>query len=175
MPARERLSLDGQWSFSASSTPPTGSWSQIAVPSPWQADPRFRDHGGTAYYQRELEVPAEWLEGNRLVFIGFGAVDYFAEVWVNDLRVGEHEGGYLPFELEVTAAVHAGTNHLTVRVDDPLEIFVELPHGKQSWYGMLSGIWQSVWVESRAATHIRRVKITPCPDSVEIQIALNQP
>ncbi|HKY54643.1 MAG TPA: glycoside hydrolase family 2 TIM barrel-domain containing protein, partial [Anaerolineales bacterium] len=153
----------------------TENCSLISVPSPWQADARFRDHIGTAWYQREFEVPTEWLEQNHVVILGFGAVDYFAEVWLNDVKVGEHEGGYLPFELDITKAAHAGANTLTVRVDDPLEIFPEIPHGKQSWYGMLSGIWQSVWVERRATTHIQQVKITPSANSVDIAITLSQP
>ena len=175
MSPRTRLSLDGRWYFSTAETLQIDNSSLIAVPSPWQADARFRDHIGTAWYQRRLDIPAEWLEADRVIILGFGAVDYFAEVWLNDVKVGEHEGGYLPFELDITKAAHAGTNTLTVRVDDPLEIFAEIPHGKQSWYGMLSGIWQSVWVESRAQAHMQRIKITPHRDSIDIDVTLNRP
>jgi len=155
MSLRTRLSLDGQWHFSPTEKLNTEDFQQVIVPSPWQADARFRDHTGTAWYQRQFEIPVGWLEQDRVVILGFGAVDYFAEVWVNDVKVGEHEGGYLPFELDITSAARPGVNTCTARVDDPLEIFPEVPHGKQSWYGLLSGIWQSVWVESRATTHIQ--------------------
>lgn len=175
MTHRTRISLDGQWYFSPTEINNPNDCPQIAVPSPWQADARFRDHIGEAWYQREIEIPADWIQPGRVIVLGLGAVDYFAEVWWNDIKVGEHEGGYLPFELDVTDAARSGSNILTVRVNDPLEIFPEVPHGKQSWYGMLSGIWQSVWVESRAATHIQRVKIIPSLDSIDITIALNQP
>src|SRR5919109_3353971 len=134
---RTRLSLDGQWYFSTEKILNIDNSQLITVPSPWQADARFRDHTGTAWYQREVEIPSEWLENDRVIILGFGAVDYFAEVWLNDVKVGEHEGGYLPFELEITSAAHVGANTLTVRVDDPLETFPEVPHGKQSWYGQL--------------------------------------
>ncbi len=97
-------------------------------------------------------------------------MDYFAEVWVNGIRVGEHEGGYLPFELDITSAARPGVNNITVRVDDPLEIFPEIPHGKQSWYGLLSGIWQPVWIESRPRVHIQRVKITTFESHVEVNV-----
>ncbi|HSL46794.1 MAG TPA: family 1 glycosylhydrolase [Anaerolineales bacterium] len=170
---RTRRSLDGQWYFSPTEIQNTDNSSLIAVPSPWQADPRFRDHLGEAWYQREFQVPAEWLAPDCVLTLGFGAVDYYAEVWLNGMRIGEHEGGYLPFELNITDAARPGVNTLTVRVQDPLETFPEIPHGKQSWYGMLSGIWQSVWVESRAATFIQRVKVTPSLDSVEIAVTLN--
>lgn len=170
MQPRSRLSLDGQWYFSPTEILNTKDYSLITVPSPWQADARFRDHIGAAWYQREFEIATEWLEKDRVIFLGFGAIDYFAEVWLNNIKVGEHEGGYLPFELDVTQAARAGVNTLTVHVDDPLEIFSEIPHGKQSWYGMLSGIWQPVWVESRAATHIQRVKITTNGDQVSVDV-----
>ncbi len=175
MSLRTRLSLDGHWYFSTEKILNTENCPRITVPSPWQADARFRDHTGTAWYQREFEIPAGWLEQDRVVILGFGAVDYFAEIWVNDVKVGEHEGGYLPFELDITFAARSGANTLTVRVDDPLEIFPEVPHGKQSWYGLLSGIWQSVWVESRAAIHIQRVQITPSGDSVGVVVNLSNP
>jgi len=173
MPSRPRLSLNGQWYFSQTQILNTDNCSLIVVPSPWQADPRFRDHSGTAWYQRELDVPAEWLAQNCVVILGFGAVDYFAEVWLNGVKVGEHEGGYLPFELDVTSVARIGVNTITVRVDDPLEIFPEIPHGKQSWYGLLSGIWQSVWVESRAESHIQRVKISTERDQVSVSLTVH--
>lgn len=169
---RPHLSLDGQWYFSTTEILKADNNLLIVVPSPWQADPRFRDHIGAAWYQREFELPAEWLEANRVIILGFGAVDYFAEVWLNGVKVGEHEGGYLPFELDITSAARIGVNTLTVRVDDPLEIFPEIPHGKQSWYGMLSGIWQSVWIESRAETHIQRVKISTDGEQVSVSLTV---
>src|SRR5688572_12959100 len=180
MSHRLRRSLDGQWNFWSD---PNASQSfsalnaqsavRITVPAPWQADARFRDYTGAAWYQREIDIPAGWLKQDRVIILGFGAVDYFADVWLNDIKVGEHEGGYLPFELDITEAAQSGVNTLTVRVDDPLEIFAEIPHGKQSWYGMLSGIWQPVWVESRAENHIRRVKISTEGEQVLVDVSLS--
>lgn len=170
MSPRTRLSLDGRWYFSTAEELHIDNSILIPVPAPWQADERFRDHIGAAWYQRQLKIPGEWLESNRVVILGFGVVDYFAEVWLNEMKVGEHEGGYLPFELDITKAARVGANTLTVRVDDPLEIFPEIPHGKQSWYGMLSGIWQSVWVESRAEIHIQRVKISTEGEQVSVSV-----
>lgn len=176
MSARFRLSLDGEWAFSPHEplTPDlAANDTRISVPSPWQADPRFRAHIGAAWYGREFHIPAEWLAGNRVLILGFGAVDYFARAWLNGVEVGSHEGGYLPFAFDITAAARAGRNVITVWVDDPPEWFDEIPHGKQSWYGMLSGIWQSVWVESRAATHIQRVKITAGGEQVSVEVRLS--
>ena len=73
----------------------------------------------------------------------------------------EHEGGYLPFELALDGALRFdGPNELVVRVIDPATeadaelgfSFAEIPHGKQSWYGPVGGIWQGVYVERRPST-----------------------
>lgn len=175
MTQRIPLSLDGRWLFCPSETFSPADCTPVAVPAPWQADPRFRETSGPAWYRREFDVDPAWFEPGRVMVLGFGAVDYFAEVWLNDIRLGEHEGGYLPFEFDMTAAARPGHNILTVRVSDPSEIFAEIPHGKQSWYGMLSGIWQPVWVESRPATHIQRVKVTPIGEEVAIEVTLSGP
>ncbi len=171
MSPRTHNSLDGQWLFSPTKILDPINCPEITVPAPWQADARFRDHVGEAWYQREFEIPSQWMEPGRVLILGFGAVDYYAEVRLNDIKVGEHEGGYLPFELDITDAARPGRNTLTVRVDDPLESFPEIPHGKQSWYGLLSGIWQSVWVESRPASYIRRAKISPDGEQVSVDVS----
>ena len=76
MTHRTRISLDGQWDFSPTKVSNLDDCPQVAVPSPWQADPRFRDHTGEAWYQRQFEVRAEWMEPGRVLMLGFGAVDY---------------------------------------------------------------------------------------------------
>jgi beta-galactosidase/beta-glucuronidase len=147
---RARLSLDGTWDFQLEGQNPT----TIAVPAPWQAHfPDLRAAAGVATYSRQLTVPQEWQ--GRQVIVHFGAVNYFAEVSVNGRRLGSHEGGYLPFEFVIPADLLGGEMRLDVRVTLPSSDaqafpdfpFDEIPHGKQSWYGMLGGIWQSVWLE----------------------------
>src|SRR5205085_603829 len=76
-------------------------------------------------------------------------------------------------------------NELVVRVADPSDDvrlfpqfpFAEIPHGKQSWYGPIGGIWQSVYVEMRHATHLAGLKITPdvAGEQADVLVALNQP
>lgn len=182
MNLRHHLSLDGQWRFwtdaEASLSPQTlhtRLFTDVTVPAPWQSQSdELRHYTGIAWYQCTFELPADWLN-QRVILLGFGAADYIAEVWLNNVKVGEHEGGYLPFELEANAAARPGPNVLTVRIDDSLHRFAEIPHGKQSWYGQLSGLWQSVWVESRPATYIQHVHITPQGESVAVAIRLNNP
>ncbi len=183
MSLRSRLSLDGAWLFwqdpSERLEPGTLSGEsarKVMVPAPWQSQGQGLERDtGTGWYQRDVDVPAEWLA--QRVVIGFSAVDDVAEVWLNGVRVGGHEGGYLPFELDVTDAARAGANTLTVRVADPVERWPEIPHGKQSWYGPLSGLWQSVWIERRAAVHIQNVKVTAhlADGGVDVTVTLNRP
>ncbi len=89
---------------------------------------------GVAWYWREFELPAApYLDGCCL--LRFHAVDYLAEVWLNDVPVGAHEGGETPFTLDVTAAVKPGQpNRLAVRVLNPTAepidgiVLAETPH-----------------------------------------------
>jgi hypothetical protein len=177
---RRRISLDGVWEFvpDPQRDVQPGQWPAarartIRVPGPWQAQfDDLRDYSGTAWYRLQFAVPAidRGAAGPTVQLLHFGAVDYHATVWLNGRRVGEHEGGYLPFDFDVTDALRPGaTNELVVRVldpgndeDAPTEFpFAEIPHGKQSWYGPVGGIWQSVAIETRHAEHLTRLKLTP--------------
>jgi beta-galactosidase/beta-glucuronidase len=116
------------------------------------------------WYQREFTIPAKWK--NSKILLHFGAVDWRADVWVNDVKVGRHQGGYTPFSFDVTAALVNGTNTLKVKVWDPTDEGFQ-PRGKQVnrpegiWYTPVSGIWQTVWLEPVSETYIKNVKITP--------------
>src|SRR5690242_17506024 len=113
---RQRVSLDGTWNFRAA-TDPAGARRPVAVPGVWQAQfPDLAELPGRATYQRSFAVPADWV--NSALILHFGAVDYWAEVWVNDQRAGEHEGGYLPFEFDIAPLLRAGQNVLRVEVAD---------------------------------------------------------
>jgi len=160
---RFRLDLDGTWDFFPD---PSRRLSidllaqekprSIRVPAPWQAQfDDLRHYTGVAWYRRTFRLPEEMissLEAGRCLVLGFGAVDYFATVILNGALIGEHEGGYLPFEFRIYGEMNTrGENELLVRVIDPGNdpdafpefTFSEIPHGKQSWYGPVSGIWQS--------------------------------
>lgn len=117
------------------------------------------------WYQRTFTVPAAWKGQD--VLLNFGAVDWKCSVWVNDILVGTHTGGYTPFSLNITAALKAkGDNTLTVRVIDPTDSGTQ-PRGKQVnrpngiWYTPVTGIWQTVWLEPVSKQHIANIKTTP--------------
>lgn len=116
------------------------------------------------WYSRTFTLPAKWKGDD--VLLNFGAVDWKAEVWVNGVRVGTHTGGYAPFSLNITEALRHGTNTLVVKVTDACDARQQ-PVGKQRnnsfgiWYSPVTGIWQTVWLEPVAPTHIKRLRITP--------------
>ena len=72
----------------------------------------------------------------------------------------------------MTEALRPGANRLKVRVDDSPERFPEIAHGKQSWYGMLSGIWQSVWLETRPELHVCAAQVTPDPATGRVDVSV---
>lgn len=166
-----RLCLDGHWEFLAvadEQAPRPIEVRPIVVPGPWQAQfDDLRMRAGTAIYRRKFVLPEGWL--GRPTRIRFGAVFHAAKVWVNGTLAGQNEGGFLPFSFDVSGLVRAGENEVTVRVDSPTDNpieypdapFAEIPFGKQSWYGPLSGIWQSVHLELRIPDHIDRLRILP--------------
>ncbi|HEU4698851.1 MAG TPA: glycoside hydrolase family 2 TIM barrel-domain containing protein [Gemmatimonadales bacterium] len=189
---RRRLSLDGVWEFVPDPKRDVhpGHWPAdrartIRVPGPWQAQfDDLRDYSGTAWYRLQFALPAleEASNGPTVQALHFGAVDYHTTAWLNGQLVGQHEGGYLPFEFDVTAAVRPGTtNELVVKVidpgndeDAPTEFpFAEIPHGKQSWYGPIGGIWQSVWLETRNARHLSPLKLTPLVHEEQLRVGFS--
>jgi hypothetical protein len=182
----ERRNLDGTWSFWADKDHVTddarrddvwlnkderdqsmGPPRDICVPGVWQAQfDDLRRFAGVAWYERSVPIPPAW--SKRTVRLWFGAVDYSCSVWVNGRYAGGHEGGYLPFAVDISDRVKYGAdNTVTVRVLDagpgdrtPVS-FAEIPHGKQSWYGPLGGLWQSVYLEARPRTFVERMSIDP--------------
>ena len=160
---RRTMSLDGDWSFRHDSD---GVDRVAVVPGPWQAQfADLRQVSGRASYWRRFARP-DVGPGQELI-LRFGAVSYLAEVAVNGVEVGRHEGGYLPFECVIPAGVLQDDNAVEVRcllpdggVNDAGIAFAEIPHGKQSWYGPIGGIWQSVGLEVRSATRQEHVGIS---------------
>ena len=132
------------------------------------------------WYNRQFTVPSDWKGEN--ILLNFGGVDWKADVWVNDIKVGQHTGGYTSFSFDITAALRKGNNQLTVRVWDPSDKG-EQPRGKQVerpggiWYTPVTGIWQTVWLEPVSDLYITRVKTTPDLDRrmLRLDVQTNQP
>ncbi len=172
-------SLDGTWQFAVdhegkltiNDLSSFKDWREIRVPLSWNAQfADLRDYRGVAWYRKTVDFQP--IKPDQTVLLKFGAVDYFAEVFVNGQKAGEHEGGYLPFTLDVGKLIKAGANEIAVRVTDPDNDkarwgdmnFNEIPHGKQSWYVHTGGIWQSVALEIKPWAYITSVKVHPSID-----------
>ena len=184
------ISLDGNWFFVAD---PADSLQigdlgranaiPVAVPSSWQA--AFvdrRDYAGVAWYWRNVTIdpPAS----GQLLLLRFGAVDYRADVFVNGRKAGSHEGGYLPFEFDITSLVHPGENQIAVRVVDasaPVKQvegirYADIPHGKQDWYVETSGPWQSVELEVRSHAYLGSIHVTAgASGEFRIRVSIHNP
>ena len=116
------------------------------------------------WYQKTFAVPANWKNGR--ILLHFGAVDWMTDVWVNDIKVGSHTGGYTPFTFDITQALQGKQNSLSVRVWDPTDSSY-IPHGKQVlkpvgiFYTSVTGIWQTVWLEFVPEDYIQNLVTTP--------------
>ena len=179
--SRPQLFLDGTWQFHIEGETDVQT---IPVPLPWEAAfPHLRDKPTTATYMKTVRVPRSWQKN--IVRLHVGAADYYSEVSVNGYFVGVNEGGYLPFDLEISDFLRWGdTNEIVIKVSDgaPARMvtgegdltperttldamrpfpFTEIPHGKQSWYGTVGGIWQSVWLEACGETFVDNVFVRP--------------
>jgi len=112
------------------------------------------------WYHRTLDIPSAWK--GKHVLLHFGAVDWRAEVMLNGQLIATHEGGYTPFEVDITPYLKKGKQELVVRAIDPCDRSY-CPRGKQVsrpegiWYTSVTGIWQTVWMEPVAENHIERV------------------
>ena len=137
----------------------------FAVESSLSGVGRLMDENQELVYQRTFDVPSNW-KGQQIL-LHFGAVDWKTDVWVNDIKVGTHTGGFTPFSFDITPALSAkGSNKLVVKVWDPTDKGPQ-PRGKQVskprgiWYTPVSGIWQTVWLEPVNAKHIENLRILP--------------
>ena len=162
-PNRERVSLDGIWDFRLEREE---QWRAIQVPGVWQAQfDDLRETQGVTWYRRSFTVPPHFRE--RTVVLGFGAVNYLADVYVNGRHICHHEGGYLAFDVTLEPELLWEDNLLEVKVtlpsndmsEFPEHPFQEIPHGKQSWYGPMGGIWQSVFLEARDPAHLKNASL----------------
>jgi beta-galactosidase len=116
--AEPLVSLNDRWTFSATLpadvTSDAAAWKPIDVPGEWAMQGFTVAHGAMACYARAFDVPADW--NGRRVKLRFDSVNSDCQVWVNGRAVGRHEGGFVPFECDMTDAVHVGVNQLRVGV-----------------------------------------------------------
>ncbi len=127
------------------------------------------------WYQKCIQI-SEKIESSRLI-LHFGAVDQQCEIFVENVKVGEHIGGYLPFSIDMTEYIQLGKNLLRIKVRDESEYSYH-SRGKQKlknggmFYTAQSGIWQTVWMEWVPKRYITFLVITPLTDTSAVRIRL---
>ena len=168
------INLNGEWDFAVSSGKPETFDMRITVPfcpeSRLSGIGRHFEEGAPLWYRRRFLLP----EGFRRkrVLLHIGAADQIAEVFVNGQYLCRHEGGYASFCVDITEAL-AEENELVIRCTDDLHDQA-FPYGKQvmnrggMWYTPVSGIWQTVWLESVPGTYIENLNIENHGASVTI-------
>ncbi|MEO8110466.1 MAG: sugar-binding domain-containing protein [Ginsengibacter sp.] len=126
------------------------------------------------WYQTTINTPSKLK--NKKVLLHFGAVDWRSEIYINGNKIASHEGGYDPFTIDITNALNKGSKQrLAVRVWDPTDEGPQ-PHGKQVvnprgiWYTPVTGIWQTVWMETVPDTYIAYIKQTPDLDNKTLTV-----
>ena len=133
-------------------------------------------------YFTTFSLPENFIKDR--VFLNFGAVDQIAKVYIDDHFVGEHEGGYTPFSFDITDFLTGDRATGTVSQQNQHKLKVDIidhlnhkyPYGKQKknrggmWYTPVSGIWQTVWLESVPEKYIRGIKITPDLEGITLEI-----
>lgn len=173
------FNLNGLWDYSISenTTLPTEYQGKILVPFPIESSLSGVEaklaETDYLFYHTIFHLPSNFKKD--IVILHFGAVDQEAVVYLNKVEIGRHQGGYHPFSFDITRYLLSEENELLVRVRDALD--QKYPYGKQSkkpggiWYTPISGIWQTVWLESVRKGYIEELKITPNIDEKEVSFA----
>ena len=179
---RERKSLTGLWRFrlDGAGEGRSAEWfrrpltdaREMAVPASFNdiaADAAVRNYFGDVWYQTTVRVPRGW-DSQRIV-LHFESATHRATVWVNDAEVVSHEGGYTPFEAEVTEHVRAGDEaRITVVVNNTLSfqtippgVIEDTPDGKRQiyWHDFFNyaGLHRPVWLYATGTAHLTDVTV----------------
>lgn len=175
--------LNGLWNYaivakSSSDTKPDAFQGKILVP--FAVESALSGVGKTVgkdsvlWYQKTLTLASKLKNQN--ILLHFGAVDWECDVFVNGKKAGSHKGGYDGFSIDITPFLVKGEKQdLAVRVWDPSSDGPQ-PRGKQIknpnsiWYTPVTGIWQTVWIETVPTTYIAATKNTPDIDKESVTI-----
>ena len=173
--------LNGLWDFQISGKRGKGEYDdQILVPYPVESAlsgvKKTVGAKNRVWYRRTFSInPAD----DERVLLHFGASDWETHVFVNDRHVGVHRGGYDPFTLDITDALsEEGEQTLEITVWDPTDKGRQ-PVGKQThdprsiWYTAVTGLWQTVWLETVPETYIQNLKVTPQVDQERAKIEVD--
>lgn len=177
------LNLNGLWDYAITSETEayTEAEGKILVPfaveSSLSGVQRKVGKDNVLWYERNFTVPSSWR--GKDIILHFGAVDWKTEVWVNGLSLGVHTGGYTPFSYNISPCLKKhGAQTIRVRVWDATDNGYQ-PRGKQTghssgiWYTPVTGIWQTVWMEPVAKTHIESYYAESDIDASKMKVSVD--
>ena len=162
-------------------------WVAGTVPNAWNAGDHSDDsqRGTVAWYRKDFVLPSR--DGALRWKLRFESVNYRAKVWLNGVLIGEHEGGYVPFELPTTGLARDGVNRLVIRVDNR-RTSADVPRGYERANGRPGGGWwnyggvlREVYLRSFAAVDVQAVRVrTELADSekrawLRFRVSLDNP
>ena len=173
------LNLNGEWDYSLNNDKEEPKYkSKIIVPFPIESPlsgvkNKILQPSMILWYRRIIDLTK--IKNNGRFLLHFGAVDQFTEVFINNIKVGEHDGGYTSFYFDITNYINKNLNktEIVVKVKDNYSKD-GAAFGKQGrprnqiFYTQTGGIWQTVWIESVPITYIKDVKITPKYDEPSV-------
>ena len=174
------LCLNGVWDveITKSKELPTKYSSQVVVPFPIESKlskaNKELKKGEYIYYRRFFNISKSFNVGK--IILHFDGIDQISDVYINEKLVMHHEGGYLPFEVDITNCIKEENEkyELVVKVQDDLNKMYG--YGKQAikskgmWYTKTSGIWKTCWIESVPNKYFKNIKIDTTLDEVTIKV-----
>jgi beta-galactosidase len=171
--ARTVLSMNQDWQFfrpsepsvnphlksqSAMLPPQDAHWEPASLPHTVRLEPRDvsggRNYQGVSWYQRSFVAQSQWK--NRIAYLKFQGAMQVADVWLNDVHLVTHYGGYLPFTIDISTAIRFDRgNNLVVRLDNSDN--PQVPPGKPQSeldFCYFGGLYRSVDLEVLESLHI---------------------
>lgn len=177
------INLNGKWDYAITGTDlqPGHFQGSILVPfspeAPLSGVNRQLKPDEYLWYRTLIPIDKDAFYAGKRLLLHFGAVDYLSEIYINGHHVLTHEGGYLPFEADITPYLLSENNILIVKVQDFTEVKSQA-RGKQTlkrggiFYTAQSGIWQSVWMEWVNPSYIKQIQAHTDYDSRKVSIDL---
>ena len=146
-------------------------WKDIDLPHTWNAidatdlAPGYRRDG--SWYRKDIEISN--ISAGQVFQLYFEGVNITSKVYVNGKNVGQHIGGYIGFNLDITGAVKEGKNQILVYANNGYNPEV-IPSQKSDFF-IYGGITRDVWLKTLPAEHVNDLKITTPEIDLMIDIA----
>ena len=182
------IALHGEWRFALDpidagergnwyrEDAPLNRWEKVTVPHCFSVDPRFQFYTGTAWYRRTF--PFQFTAGKRVI-LHVDAAYYETSVWINNQKVGTHEGGYTPFHFDVTDYLkkdpaNGALNAIAIRVNNNTWKTTTIPGAKdnnlpESFPGWLNygGLIRPIYLTIEPEVYVEHIKTEAMPDLVK--------